>query len=268
MGKHNESVNRSGTCLTPGCGKSRLLARLTRAAPVVAPHPFSTHEPQPGMMDWEDVRVQLVDLPPITADFLEPYVSGMTRAADGAALFVDLMVAEPRMPLQSLDLATMSLQYFQELAQQQATADAVPTDPAVLRPLLEKLPGRPPYLVRGQPAAAYTLQVRQDCEGPARSAPGLQPGTLIYCVAPGRKGAWITLVGLPAERRFGGTHLEWSKPSALRPSGSASLPSCWACWRSTRASSSSVGSSRSTQVALSGILSAFASIRLPSQSGP
>jgi hypothetical protein len=118
------------------------------------------------------------------------------------ALFVDVVLGEQRMPLKSLDLATMSLQYFQELVQQQATADSIPTDPAVLSPLLEKL-GHPPYLVRGQPASAYTLQVRQDCEGPVRSAPGLQPGTFIYCVASGHKGAWITLVGLPAERRFG-----------------------------------------------------------------
>ncbi|WP_224366730.1 hypothetical protein [Hyalangium versicolor] len=118
------------------------------------------------------------------------------------ALFVDLVFAERRIPLSSLDLASMSLQSFHTLAQQQASLDAVPADPAVLNPLLGQL-GRPPYLVRGQPVAQYSLQVRQDCDGPVRSAPGLQPGTLIYCVAPGRKGAWITLVGLPAERRFG-----------------------------------------------------------------
>ena len=118
------------------------------------------------------------------------------------SLFVDLVVAEQRVPLGSLELASISLQSFHSQVQPLATADAVPADPAVLNPLLEKL-GRPPYLVRGQPLSQYTLLVRQDCEGPARSAPGLQPGTLIYCVAPGRKGAWITLVGLPAERRFG-----------------------------------------------------------------
>lgn len=129
------------------------------------------------------------------------------------ALFVDLVFAEQRMPLGSSDLASMSLKSFQDLAQQQASKDAVPADPAVLNPLLEQL-GSPPYLVRGQPVTQYTLQVRQDCEGPVRSAPGLQPGTLIYCVAPGRKGAWITLVGLPAERRFG-------TPEVLSVSGEA-----------------------------------------------
>jgi ribosome-interacting GTPase 1 len=74
----------------PNVGKSRLLSRLTRATPEVAPYPFTTREPHAGMMEWEDVRVQLIDLPPITADFMEGYVSSMVRSADAALLMVDL----------------------------------------------------------------------------------------------------------------------------------------------------------------------------------
>jgi ribosome-interacting GTPase 1 len=74
----------------PNSGKSRLLTRLTRATPEVAPYPFTTHEPHAGMMDWQDVRVQLIDLPPVTADYLEGYISSMTRSADAALLLVDL----------------------------------------------------------------------------------------------------------------------------------------------------------------------------------
>jgi ribosome-interacting GTPase 1 len=74
----------------PNVGKSRLLSRLTRATPEVAPYPFTTREPLPGMMEWEDVRVQLIDLPPITADFMEGYVSSMVRSADAALLMIDL----------------------------------------------------------------------------------------------------------------------------------------------------------------------------------
>jgi hypothetical protein len=118
------------------------------------------------------------------------------------SLFADLVLAESRVPLSSLDIASMSLQSFHRQAQELTSEQAVPDDPRVLQPLLEQL-GRPPYLVRGEPVAAYTLQVRKDCEGPVREAPGVLPGTLLYCVAPERRGAWVTLVGLPAEQRFG-----------------------------------------------------------------
>src|SRR5271166_5049866 len=74
----------------PNAGKSRLLTRLTRATPEVAPYPFTTREPHAGMMEWEDVRVQLIDTPPITADFMESYLSSLVRSADAAILMVDL----------------------------------------------------------------------------------------------------------------------------------------------------------------------------------
>jgi ribosome-interacting GTPase 1 len=74
----------------PNAGKSQLLKSLTRATPEVAPYPFTTREPQVGMMPWEDVMVQLVDTPPITKDVLDPTVLGLIRGADVALLMVDL----------------------------------------------------------------------------------------------------------------------------------------------------------------------------------
>lgn len=74
----------------PNAGKSQLLTKLTKATPAVAPYPFTTREPIPGMMDYEDVRVQLVDLPPVTPDAYEHFITDVTRAADAALLFLDL----------------------------------------------------------------------------------------------------------------------------------------------------------------------------------
>lgn len=74
----------------PNAGKSQLLARLTRAVPEVAPYPFTTSEPMPGMMPWQDVTVQLIDMPPVTTDFMEPYIQGLVRGAELVLLMVDL----------------------------------------------------------------------------------------------------------------------------------------------------------------------------------
>ncbi len=74
----------------PNVGKSQLLAALTRATPEIAPYPFTTREPQPGMMPWQDVMVQLIDTPPITRDYLDPYMHGLIRGSDLVLLVADM----------------------------------------------------------------------------------------------------------------------------------------------------------------------------------
>jgi ribosome-interacting GTPase 1 len=70
----------------PNAGKSRLVKELTGANVEVADYPFTTREPAPGMMRWNDVMVQLVDTPPIAAERFESYLSGMVRSADAAVV--------------------------------------------------------------------------------------------------------------------------------------------------------------------------------------
>jgi hypothetical protein len=61
----------------PNSGKSALLAALTRAEPEVADYPFTTTRPQPGMMLFEDVQIQLVDLPPVTREHMDPWLANV-----------------------------------------------------------------------------------------------------------------------------------------------------------------------------------------------
>ncbi len=74
----------------PNSGKSSLLAALTNARPEVAAYPFTTRAPQPGIMMWHDVPVQLVDLPPVSSDFVEAWLPNVIRSADSVLLVVDL----------------------------------------------------------------------------------------------------------------------------------------------------------------------------------
>jgi len=74
----------------PNSGKSALLARLTHATPVVADYPFTTRVPQPGMMPFENIQIQLVDLPPLHPDFPEAWLPQTIRNADAVALVVNL----------------------------------------------------------------------------------------------------------------------------------------------------------------------------------
>jgi len=66
----------------PNVGKSALVAHLTHAEPEVADYPFTTREPLPGMMPFEDIAFQLIDLPPLSAEYLEPWVFDLIRASD------------------------------------------------------------------------------------------------------------------------------------------------------------------------------------------
>ena len=97
VGKHVDifHVPRSGAGQivllgAPNRGKSSILAAMTNAKVNVADFPFATSGPVPGMMAFEDVPIQLVDMPPITADYSAPGQVGTYRNCDLIAIVIDL----------------------------------------------------------------------------------------------------------------------------------------------------------------------------------
>lgn len=77
----------------PNAGKSHLHAELTRSHADIGPYPYTTHVPMPGMLPYEDIHFQLVDLPPVSDDFMEPWFVNALQPADGVLLVID--VADP-----------------------------------------------------------------------------------------------------------------------------------------------------------------------------
>jgi uncharacterized protein len=74
----------------PNVGKSSLHARLTGSEAQVAPYPFTTQYPGPGMMPHEDIAFQLVDLPAVSSEHPVPWLASTLQTADAGLLVVDL----------------------------------------------------------------------------------------------------------------------------------------------------------------------------------
>jgi uncharacterized protein len=74
----------------PNCGKSSLVGMLTNAKVTIADFPFATSVPVPGMVHYEDVQIQLIDTPPITAEMAAPGQVGTYRNCDIIAIVIDM----------------------------------------------------------------------------------------------------------------------------------------------------------------------------------
>lgn len=70
----------------PNTGKSSLLSKLTNARPLISPYPFSTAHPELGTMNYEGVKVQIVDLPGISSEYFD---SGTANTANLIIIVVD-----------------------------------------------------------------------------------------------------------------------------------------------------------------------------------
>jgi len=73
----------------PNSGKSSILGALSKAPVKITDFPFGTPVPVPGMIYYEDAPIELVDLPPVTADHMPPGMINALRNGDVLALVVD-----------------------------------------------------------------------------------------------------------------------------------------------------------------------------------
>jgi uncharacterized protein len=79
---------------SPNVGKSALVEVTTNARVEVADFPFSTREPVPAMLHFENLQFQLVDLPPVSREHMESFVPEIIRNADCALWLIDASVQD------------------------------------------------------------------------------------------------------------------------------------------------------------------------------
>jgi small GTP-binding protein len=85
-----EGAGQVGLLGPANAGKSSLLAALTHAHPEVAEFPFTTRVPLPGMMRYENVPIQLLDLPAVAVDYTQEWMPQALRYADELLMVVDV----------------------------------------------------------------------------------------------------------------------------------------------------------------------------------
>ncbi len=71
-------------------GKSKLVSQLTGADLKVADYPYTTRMPQPAMMKYEDIVIQIVDTPAISEEHCDPWMGSIIRSANAILLVADL----------------------------------------------------------------------------------------------------------------------------------------------------------------------------------
>jgi len=86
----------------PNSGKSKLIAVLTGAQPEVGDYPYTTRSPAPYMMRFENIKVQLVDTPPIAAEEIQTELAELIKTADGMLVVLDLSDPETPSVLENL----------------------------------------------------------------------------------------------------------------------------------------------------------------------
>lgn len=144
----------------PNSGRSTLLSRLTSALPEIADYPYTTRTPTPGMMEFEDVSIQLVDTPPLFGQHTEGGVISLARNSDAAAVVLDASDHE-------------LLDEIEEIRQETAKSRTVlagarsqETDPGGAHRQPQDVVNKPSLLIGNKidlPGAGENLAVLQEC---------------------------------------------------------------------------------------------------------
>jgi hypothetical protein len=87
---HSEGAAQLVLLGPPNSGKSLLHTRLTGSHAAVAPYPFTTQYPEPGMLPWADVLFQLLDMPAISPEHPVPWLTSTLQTAHACLLVADL----------------------------------------------------------------------------------------------------------------------------------------------------------------------------------
>ena len=66
----------------PNTGKTALVNTLANTGYPEGDYPFTTKKPEVGMMQYEDIQIQLVDMPPLYKEFHPGWITGIARNAD------------------------------------------------------------------------------------------------------------------------------------------------------------------------------------------
>ena len=112
-------------------GKSQLVATLTGADAKVAAYPFTTRIPLPGMLPFQNVKIQLVDTPAIDDPEVQSQLFSLVRNTDLVVAVVDLSED----PLTDADEILAELDRFgYRLLEKSVAVD--PDDPLVQKPCL------------------------------------------------------------------------------------------------------------------------------------
>lgn len=79
----------------PNVGKSQLIAALTNAHPDIADYPYTTRIYLPSVLIYQNFHIQLVDLPPVSSEYMEYWLPEIIKQADAAAFIIDLAADDP-----------------------------------------------------------------------------------------------------------------------------------------------------------------------------